>query len=158
MLSRIALIFDEKLTTDDRTPVHLFGSLAVLPPKLEFWVQLTLLLSIQMVISAAFAVVVHKLIVSRQQAEPLRYLVGFGAVIPLALYVPFYLLVALDLESKTLAIGSGTGTRVRHWALANGCDTSVLGLKHHNRVPMPRPSQALIFVLIPTENEICLLL
>ena len=104
MLSRITHIFDEKLTTDDRAPVHLFGSLAVLPPKLEFWVQLTLLLSVQMVISATFAVVVYKLIVSRQQAEPLRYLVGFGAVIPLALYVPFHLLVALDLQSKTLAM------------------------------------------------------
>ena len=104
MLSPIAHIFDEKLTVEDRIPIHLFGSLAVLPPKMEFWLQLTVLLSLQMVISAAFAVVVYKLIVTRQEAGPLSFLVGFGVVIPLALYVPFYLLVALDLQSKTLAM------------------------------------------------------
>jgi len=104
MLSPIAHVFDEKLTVEDRIPIHLFGSLAVLPPKLEFWVQLTALLSLQMVTSAAFAVVVYKLIVSRQEAAPLSFLVGFGVVIPLALYVPFHLLVALDLQSKTLAM------------------------------------------------------
>ena len=104
MLSPIAHIFDEKLIVEDRIPMHLFGSLAVLPPKMEFWLQLTVLLSLQMVISAAFAVVVYKLIVTRREAGPLSFLVGFGVVIPLALYVPFYLLVVLDLQSKTLAM------------------------------------------------------
>jgi len=104
MLSPIANVFGEKLTTDDRTPVHLFGSLAVLLPKPEFWVQLTVLLSMQMLISAAFAAVVYKLIVSRRGGGPPSFLVGFGCVIPLALYVPFYLLRALDLQSKTLAM------------------------------------------------------
>ena len=103
MLS-IAQLFDEKLTVEDRSPIHLFGSLAVLPPKLEFWVQLTVLLSMQMVFSALFAVVVYKFVVSRPKTEPASYLVGFGFVIPLALYVPFYLLQTLDLQSRTLAM------------------------------------------------------
>ena len=103
MLS-IAQLFSHKLTVEDRSPIHLFGSLAVLPPKLEFWVQLMVLLSMQMMISALFAVVVYKFVVSRSETEPASYLVGFGFVIPLALYVPFYLLQALDLQSRTLAM------------------------------------------------------
>lgn len=67
------------------------------------------LLSAQMILCALFAIVVYKFIVSKQKGSDettdlSSYLVGFGVVIPAALYVPFCFLTALDIQSKTLSM------------------------------------------------------
>ena len=103
--------FSDNLTVEDRVPVLIFDlpsflggpsrRYGVLPPKLSYWVQLVLLVSTQILMSAAFGTIVYKFIVAKKGAAT-SYLVGFCVILPLALIVPFAFIEALDLQSKTL--------------------------------------------------------
>lgn len=83
-------------------PVQLFHfDLALLPWKL---------LISQMILCGLIAIVVYSCIVNKQPStktsfsEVSSYIIGFGIVIPVALYVPFIFLTALDIQSKTLSM------------------------------------------------------
>mmetsp|Transcript_30361 Transcript_30361/g.66745 ORF Transcript_30361/g.66745 Transcript_30361/m.66745 type:complete len:430 (-) Transcript_30361:180-1469(-) len=109
-------LFADKLIVEDRSPISTInvppflggGTYGVLPPKLAFWTDLTILLASQMVLCGLFAIVVYRCIVCKQQGpagpDVSSYIIGFGFVIPAALCIPFYLLAALDLQSMTLSM------------------------------------------------------
>ena len=55
----------------------------------------------------AFACLIRKLIIQRR-GTPTAYLVGYGIVIPAALYTPYYLLQVFELRNKSLKLAMGT--------------------------------------------------
>jgi hypothetical protein len=65
---------------------------------LVFWIQSFLLMSFQSVINMGVAVVVYTTIV-KQQRTIQAYLIGYGIVCPLLLYLPFYLIQLLELKN-----------------------------------------------------------
>jgi hypothetical protein len=72
-----------------------------------FWNQLILILLLESVVSVAAAVVIYTLIV-KHRGFTSAYLVGYGFVCPILLYVPFYLVYFLDLRNTALKIATAT--------------------------------------------------
>jgi hypothetical protein len=105
--------FNEDVTIDVRTPLSTFeipfveGQFALYAPNLEGWKQLTVFVLMQSVVQVVFAVVIHKLIV-QQRGTMQSYLVGWGFVLPISLYLPFFFLELLDIRSKILGMSSTT--------------------------------------------------
>lgn len=75
---------------------------AVYPPRWEYWKQMVYLNIIQTFIQCAFAVAIYCLIVKKRNTTS-SYLIGYGVIIPLAVfYLPYQLLELLNIQNKAL--------------------------------------------------------
>jgi hypothetical protein len=79
-----------------------YGLLGVNP---LFWIQLFVLILLESLVNVAAAVVIYSCIIKRRGSTS-AYLVGYGFLCPLLLYVPFHLVYYLDLRNTALKIGS----------------------------------------------------
>ena len=106
-------IFSEDAIVDDRSPwftveLHLVdGPLAVYAPKSQGWKQLAAFVVIQSVVQMIFGAIIYTLIV-KQRGTTQAYLVGWGVILPIALYLPFYFLELFDIRNKVVTLSSTT--------------------------------------------------
>lgn len=104
-------IFQEKFIVDKREPIATFGipyvdgRFALLSPCFGPWQQLIVLSLVQSLIQILFACFIYKLIVQRRGTIE-SYLIGWGFVIPISLYIPYYLLDYLDIRNKAISLSS----------------------------------------------------
>lgn len=104
--SIIKAIFANKLDVDDRSPIlsvtlggHEWG---LYPPHILFWVQLLVGIVLFVTFTATMASITYYVIIPRKRS-PIAFLVGFGFIIPACiLFVPFWVLDALDVRNKLL--------------------------------------------------------
>lgn len=62
---------------------------------------------IQMLIQVVFAAAIYKFII-KNRASLEAYLFGFGVIIPLALFIPFFLLEEFNIQNKSVKLGFTT--------------------------------------------------
>jgi len=104
-------IFQENFIVDNREPIATFGipyvdgRFALLGPCLGPWKQLIVFSLVQSLIQILFACFIYKLIVQRRGTIE-SYLIGWGFVIPISLYIPYYLLDFLDIRNKAISLSS----------------------------------------------------
>jgi hypothetical protein len=105
--------FEDNITVDNRTPVWmgeiplLTGQYEIYVPNPEGWKQLAIFVILQSSIQMVFAAIIYQLVV-QQRGTVQSYLVGFGIILPIALYIPFYLLETLDIRNKVITLSSTT--------------------------------------------------
>jgi hypothetical protein len=113
MISILQSIFQEKNTVDAREPLLTFklpystNDWALFAPKVWPWIQMLLFVLIQAVIQSIFAVVVYKFIVQRRKTKE-SYLLGWGFVIPVSCYLPFYLIELFDTRNRVINLSAST--------------------------------------------------
>jgi hypothetical protein len=106
-------VYVNKFEEDVREPQLFFsvpygGTFGVMGVDPMFWVQLILIMLLETVVSVAAAVVVYTWIV-KQRGSISAYLVGYGFVCPILLYLPFYLINFLDLRNTAFKLASVLG-------------------------------------------------
>jgi hypothetical protein len=106
-------IFANKFEDDVREPELFFtvphaGTFGIRGVDPMFWIQLATVLLLETIVTFAAAVVVYTWIV-KQQGSLSAYLLGYGFVCPLILYVPFYLIHFLDLRNTAFKLASAIG-------------------------------------------------
>ena len=106
MSALLSSLFAEKFDIDTREPVMVFtlpfiGNLGVSPQSSTFWIQNFLLLSLQCFINILAAIAIYFLILKRQGSLD-AYLVGYGLILPLLIYIPFQLVRAWDFHNIAL--------------------------------------------------------
>jgi len=105
--------FAETFNDDDREPIVAFGipyvdgEFSLYAPSAGLWKLLGLLSVIVTTLSIILACFIYKVIVERRGTIG-SFLSGWGFVIPMSLYLPFYLLDALDLSNKILCLSTAT--------------------------------------------------
>mmetsp|Transcript_7014 Transcript_7014/g.14939 ORF Transcript_7014/g.14939 Transcript_7014/m.14939 type:complete len:418 (-) Transcript_7014:328-1581(-) len=105
--------FAETFNDDDREPIVAFGipyvdgEFSLYAPSAGPWKLLGLLSVIVTTLSIILACFIYKVIVERRGTIG-SFLSGWGFVIPMSLYLPFYLLDALDLSNKILCLSTAT--------------------------------------------------
>jgi hypothetical protein len=62
---------------------------------------------IQSAIQCAFAVIIYKFIVQKR-GSPGAYLLGWGFILPIAIYIPFFLLEYFDMRNRVLNLSAST--------------------------------------------------
>lgn len=103
MTNFLQSLFEENYNVDDREPVLEFnipnidGEFSVYAPKVGPWLQLLLSEFLQSIIQVAAAILIYEGIVKRRGSIS-SFILGWGFIIPAALYLPFYLLNALDMR------------------------------------------------------------
>lgn len=108
-MEKLQALFAEKLVVDDREPITtlnipgLEGEFGLYSPRAAVWNQLLLLVLLQTVLQCAFASVIYTCIVKHRKTT-FSYLIGYGAVIPLALYMPYEILEFLDVQNKIVRL------------------------------------------------------
>jgi hypothetical protein len=110
-------IFAEDVIDDDRTPLFTLDiptivvdeglQFAVYAPNPEGWKQLAVLVVLQSVVQMVFGVIVYMSIV-KQRGTMQAYLVGWGIILPIALYLPFYFLDLFNIRNKVVTLSSTT--------------------------------------------------
>ena len=81
------------------------STIVVLLGPLSFWLQLIIMLIMQASVSAVLAIVVyHSIVVHR--GSPFSYLVGFGFVIPAAIWIPFWFIRYFGVVNISVMIGA----------------------------------------------------
>lgn len=106
-------LFEDDLIVDDRSPVWtgqlplLTGTYALYAPNPEGWKQLAIFVVLQSIIQMAFAAIIYQLIVQKRGSLQ-SYLIGWGVILPIAVYIPFYLLDLLDIRSKVITLSATT--------------------------------------------------
>ena len=98
-----SLLSDYSCEFDDRQPQFVVllpyvGNVSFTNISMVFWIQSFLLLSFQSIINIGVAVVVYTTIV-KQQRTIQAYLIGYGIVCPLLLYLPFCLIQLLEFKN-----------------------------------------------------------
>eukprot|EP00531_Pseudo-nitzschia_arenysensis_P010754 CAMPEP_0116136602 /NCGR_PEP_ID=MMETSP0329-20121206/11812_1 /TAXON_ID=697910 /ORGANISM="Pseudo-nitzschia arenysensis, Strain B593" /LENGTH=408 /DNA_ID=CAMNT_0003631481 /DNA_START=61 /DNA_END=1287 /DNA_ORIENTATION=+ len=117
MMEYLQSLFEENFNVDDREPVLEFhipsidGAFSVYAPKVGPWIQLLISEFLQSIIQVAVACLIYEAIVKRRGYLS-SYILGWGFIIPLSVYLPFYLLKALDMRNKVLCLGSSTAMSV----------------------------------------------
>jgi hypothetical protein len=107
-------IFANKFEDDSRDPELFFtvpygGTFGITGVDSMFWVQLTILIILlESIINVVVAVVVYTWIF-KQRGSISAYLVGYGFVCTILLYVPFYLINFLDLRNTAFKVASAAG-------------------------------------------------
>lgn len=105
--------FVENFNNDDREPIVAFGipytdgEFSLYAPIIGPWKNLLLLYLLETVIQVVFACFIYEAIVKRRGTIG-SFLIGWGFVIPMSLYLPFYFLAALDLRNKVLCLVAPT--------------------------------------------------
>jgi len=109
-------LFSDKLVNDDRLPYYSFTdhdafggqSFGILLPKSSFHMQLTILLSIQTIVSAILAIMIYQFIILPQKAKPAAglnispFLIGFGVILPIIFYEPIWILDYLRIQNVSM--------------------------------------------------------
>jgi len=117
MIKFLQRLFNDDFIVDDREPFVTFqiasieGEFSLFAPKAEPWKLLVLFNLLQTVIQIVFACVIYYGIVKRRGTIG-SYFIGWGFIIPISLYLPFYLVDTLDLRNKMLCLGSSTASSV----------------------------------------------
>lgn len=104
--------FSQKVIVDDRVPAVTFRldedhAFAMYAPDPEGWKQLAIFVLLQSVIQSAFGAIIYLGIV-QQRGTLHAYLLGWGIIVPVALWLPFWWLEFLDLRNKVLTLSSST--------------------------------------------------
>lgn len=113
MISALQSIFEVKNIVDDREALLTFklpfftNDWALFAPKAGPWLQMAIFVLIQSVIQCIFAVIVYKLIVQRRNTVE-SFLLGWGFVIPMSCYLPFYLMELFDTRNKVMNLSAST--------------------------------------------------
>jgi len=112
-------LFADKLVVDDREPIWTFqfgeeeGQYwGLLAPKARLWQQLILLLMIQTAFQCFFAVVNYHLIVKQARRTTTAYLIGWGIVVPMAVYFPYWMLEFWELQSRPIKMSTGSSAYI----------------------------------------------
>jgi len=111
MIDRIRQIF--ATTMEDREPLHMFtipeidGSFGVLGSPLAFWSQIAVTLLIQASVSCIFGSIIYVTIV-KQRNTPMASIIGYGVVIPLVTFLPFYLIRLLAIRNMCTMVTLGS--------------------------------------------------
>mmetsp|Transcript_249 Transcript_249/g.742 ORF Transcript_249/g.742 Transcript_249/m.742 type:complete len:438 (-) Transcript_249:168-1481(-) len=135
MLEAVKAQFSDRLDTDDREPVYgpfsipgLEGSFALYQPKGELWKQLVLVQLLQTGFQVLFALAIYTFIVKPRQLQQeeqskkdddkskatttssstIPLLIGYGIVMPLALYIPFAMMEYLMVVNASVRLAFGT--------------------------------------------------
>jgi hypothetical protein len=96
-------LFAKKFEVDERVPQFFFtvpnvGSFGLISFDPMFWNQAFALLMMQSVINILAAIVIYTFIVKKSGSAS-AYLIGYGVVCPLLVYIPFRIIEALDLRN-----------------------------------------------------------
>jgi hypothetical protein len=96
-------LFANKFEVDEREPQFFFtvpnvGTFGLVSFDPMFWVQSFALLMLQSVINILAAIVIYTFIV-KQSGSTSAYLIGYGIVCPLLVYIPFRIIEVLDLRN-----------------------------------------------------------
>mmetsp|Transcript_55325 Transcript_55325/g.134369 ORF Transcript_55325/g.134369 Transcript_55325/m.134369 type:complete len:435 (+) Transcript_55325:129-1433(+) len=89
---------------DDDTTITQFG---LFLPRKSPWIQLAVFVLIQSIVQQLFAVVIYFGIV-RNRGTVQSYLLGWGFIIPISIYMPFLFLDYFDIRNKVLALSAST--------------------------------------------------
>jgi hypothetical protein len=89
---------------DSDEEIHRF---ALFAPSAVGWKQLSVFVIIQSAVQILFACIIYKLIV-QQRGTMQAYLVGWGVVLPLSIYLPFYFLDLFDIRNKVVTLSAST--------------------------------------------------
>lgn len=96
-------IFEEHYIVDDREPFLSFhiptvdGEFSVYAPKIGLWIQLLTSGFLQTLIQMAAAVVIYEAIVQRRGSIS-SFIIGWGFIVPVAFYLPFYWVDTFDIR------------------------------------------------------------
>lgn len=93
--------------------VPVLGTFGVVNLNPHFWYQLTVLVLLQSILNVALAFIIYKFIIKRGGSLE-SYLLGYGAICPFVLYVPFYIIRALKLRNNALKLGFSIGRTSLH--------------------------------------------
>ena len=113
----MSALFTNKLIIqyDDQTPVQLIGPLHIQTPEFELWTQLFLLLLLQSAFSAVIGYVVYQVVVQRRVrnercwfSSQVSFGIIFGAVLPITLVFPFFVIWWLQIENRFLRMSLST--------------------------------------------------
>lgn len=96
-------LFANKFEVDEREPQFFFsipnvGTFGLTSFDPMFWLESFALLMLQSVINILAAIVIYTFIV-KQRGSTSAYLIGYGIVCPLLVYIPFRIIEALDLRN-----------------------------------------------------------
>jgi len=107
----VARLFADKLVEDDRQPAVVFSIGAIpglideegtkfglLVPKLQFWIQLVILLAFQTVLCIGLALIILNFVAKRRGSSS-SYLVGYGIIIPAVLAFPYVVISWLGIRN-----------------------------------------------------------
>jgi hypothetical protein len=103
MMDFLKGVFEENYNVDDREPLASFqipnveGDFSLFAPSLGPWKQQLIFSFLQSIIQIVFACFIYEAIVKRRGTIG-SYIIGWGFVIPISIYLPFYLLEVLDLR------------------------------------------------------------
>ena len=103
MMDFLKRCFKENYIVDDREPLatfqipHVEGDFSLFAPSLGPWTQQLFFCFLQSIIQIVFACFIYEAIVKRRGTIG-SYIIGWGFVIPMSIYLPFYLLEVLDLR------------------------------------------------------------
>lgn len=108
------IILDEKLLHDDRQPtfsmtLDMGYRLDLFLPKYQFYIQVILILSIQMLLGSILGIILYFGVIlpmKEKQGVSSALLIGYGIVIPSALYIPFEIVDILNIQSVLIRLGS----------------------------------------------------
>jgi len=106
-------MFADKLNEDIRQPVYTFESpfsadeYGILLPSASFWIQMSALLAMQSILCITIAAVIYLFIIQKRGTVT-AFLMGYGFVIPFVVWMPYYLIRALDLRNMCLMISVAT--------------------------------------------------
>jgi hypothetical protein len=107
-------VYANNFEDDVRVPELFFsipyggGTYGIMGVDPMFWVQLILIMLLETVVSVAAAVVVYTWIV-KQRGSISAYLIGYGFVCPILLYLPFFLINLLDIRNTAFKLASVLG-------------------------------------------------
>jgi len=110
-------LFEDNFSVDDREASFVFeiptvdGEFSLLVPKSRPWKQVIYLQILSTVIQIIFACVIYEGVVKRRGGIG-SLIIGWCFVIPASIYLPFYLLDALDLRHKLLCLGSTVASSI----------------------------------------------
>ena len=108
ILSTIFLGADNDDTTtqqqQQQDDVFILGLYA---PNSEGWKQMAIFVVIQSIIQMIFGIVIYQYIV-KQRKTIQSYMLGWGIIVPLSIYIPFELLDLLNIRNKTITLSSTT--------------------------------------------------
>ena len=109
-------LFADKLVDDDRLPFWTFEMpngqvFGVLAPKLQFWIDLVLLLVIQTIFMCSFAAMIYRFIVPHRSSVG-AFMLGYGVIIPLAMLLPYEILEYFHIANRTLKMSVCTVANV----------------------------------------------
>jgi hypothetical protein len=106
-------LFEDDVIVDNRNPIWrgeiplLTGQYEMYMPNPEVWKQLVVFVVLQSIIQMSFAAMIYQLVV-QQRGTVQSYLIGFGIILPVSSYIPFFLLETLDIRNKVITLSSTT--------------------------------------------------